>query len=1321
MVNYSGVALNSLCPCGSQYKYKRCCFVNRNKELPKKLISALTVDMLLEEDICDIGIKYLGINQEAYQLQKREMDARWLNQVFHLYRADDNSLMVMFHEGYERKSNPLFSIRIQSQNNTIQILNQNKFLSLYFIEKLRSLILSDISDLRSFLKDRQFGKKLIILKSLVQTDFPGIIKLDGLIYQDNEIQLTDSSSCQIDLIRPDDKDDHPFLGENFLPFQNYMINEMAASLNPRLPPPNYFRTPMKTKWSPLYFKFTDGLCLALDEIFFHPYVIFIDIEIVKYIKDNFRIFMKDEDYQDLGKNILRKIKSFLPIYLIQDSSAFSKNKDDIGKGVYSFRGLVSIDFKSQQNFILHSKIYEIEGREYFVVESEVMSSFTFSKQLSSSFFQLSDDRLFVLSNFEHDDIDAFLMKQKLMFKIDYDCESSKMYGFDFSLRHSFNRSPIHSRKINYSLLKKVEMPDNKCLINFEDESLSNCSITILGNTRIQGDFELLVTYFLTAFEKGGISTANEITPTEVATSNPEKRKYDLKFLKHPGVYFAMACTFLAKIEVAINAGSVLKTSELGKIIDEVYSEGIKVFFHSLDTDHSLGIDEAQKYLSRNIKGEVKRWIITTWNFLNSSKLMLKDGEIIQSSNIFYFQVLKSITLSLIPFFESRQLFKTVRNSFSITEGDYRVLISGSHLINWALGLQDNLFVIKIQGKEIESISPERLTSQIEIEGSGAEKWFELNPKIYFDGEEIELADAFKLIKGDAVFYRGKFYKFKNKSLPSLDWLQFFWEKIKVENDRKKTKSEGMMLYLPKSEILTLFALKKSGIPIKGDESWDVISKKFDDLESNMIELNASLEQHLSHIPLREFQKKGVGWLTQLTGLGMGGILADDMGLGKTLQALSFLEYKRKLRDLQRPVLVIVPTSLIYNWINETEKFTPTIKFEIFDRKNRDFLREKISNSDLDAPVFLIATYGLLTENEDFFTSIEWQFVFFDEAQSLKNISAKRTSTARLLKADVKICLTGTPMENHYGEFFSLIDLILPGALGDYSKFRARYIQGKPSMVDLDFIKLASHPLVLRRKKELILSELPSKTETPFKINFNNKQQKIYRDLAITWNKNILDVIDKKGEASSQMEMLTALLRLRQVCSYPQMVPNVEYTESSPKEELLIDQVQQIVGNGSSVLVFCQFKSSLHLLQKALEDQGIKVFFIHGDKNASERKKTLKEFEEFFGGSVLIMTLKTGGVGLNLTKASYVIHFEPWWNPAVENQATDRAHRMGQKNPVQVYKYMIADSIEERIQELKDKKKSAFDSLFEAENLELTGLGSFNHSGLSQSDFEYLLR
>jgi SNF2 family DNA or RNA helicase len=427
-----------------------------------------------------------------------------------------------------------------------------------------------------------------------------------------------------------------------------------------------------------------------------------------------------------------------------------------------------------------------------------------------------------------------------------------------------------------------------------------------------------------------------------------------------------------------------------------------------------------------------------------------------------------------------------------------------------------------------------------------------------------------------------------------------------------------------------------------------------------------------------------------------------------------------MKDLRRPVLVVVPTSLVYNWMNETDKFIKTFEFEIFERKNQERLAQKITQCDENNPVFVIATYGLLTENEEFFSSIEWQIIIFDEAQYLKNISSKRTSTARLLNSDLKICLTGTPMENHYGEFFSLIDLILPGALGDYSKFRTRYMSVKPTKNDMDYIKLATHPLVLRRKKELILTELPPKVETPFKIDFNPKQQKIYRDLAITWNKNILDVIDKKGEANSQMEMLTALLRLRQVCSYPQLVPNVDFQDESPKEELLLNQVQQIVETGSSVLVFCHFKSSLFLAQKALEEKGLKTFAIYGDKKVSERKMILKSFEDHPEGSVLLMTLKTGGVGLNLTKASYVIHFEPWWNPAVEDQATDRAHRMGQVNSVQVYKYMMSNSIEERIQELKDTKKTAFNSLFESEGLEDVGEGIFNHSGLTQSDFHYLL-
>jgi SNF2 family DNA or RNA helicase len=367
----------------------------------------------------------------------------------------------------------------------------------------------------------------------------------------------------------------------------------------------------------------------------------------------------------------------------------------------------------------------------------------------------------------------------------------------------------------------------------------------------------------------------------------------------------------------------------------------------------------------------------------------------------------------------------------------------------------------------------------------------------------------------------------------------------------------------------------------------------------------------------------------------------------------------------------------------------------------------------------------LAEHVDFFASRKFDFVVFDEAQSLKNVAAQRTTAARRLDARFKIALTGTPLENHFDELYSLLDLALPGCLGTLAGFRRTYVN--PSVVkpdDLGYLRLKTRPLILRRLKARILSQLPGKTETKVVIPFTERQKKIYRDVAMSWNDRVRRIIESEGETRSQLHMLTALLRLRQVCSCPSALEGVKFKETPPKLEALRESLEEIIESGESVLVFTQFLETYRRVDEMLEESGIPVFGLHGGMSRAGRETALKAFSAHVGGAVMLMTLKTGGVGLNLTKASYVFHIEPWWNPAAENQATDRAHRIGQTKPVQVYRYIMQESVEEKIEMLKERKGRRFAALFGEPSL---GEAESEHeleSGrthLTKADFEYLLQ
>ncbi len=646
------------------------------------------------------------------------------------------------------------------------------------------------------------------------------------------------------------------------------------------------------------------------------------------------------------------------------------------------------------------------------------------------------------------------------------------------------------------------------------------------------------------------------------------------------------------------------------------------------------------------------------------------------------------------------------------------------------------FELTIDGKSVElvkegefrpefTLKEEFSDSRLESLPLGNRKidWFELHPRFFFRGKELSPDEAIRLSREGIIEHEGRFFLLEPKELPNLKRLTRFWESLHGDGQgllagKKRRKTEDTFFQLPRSRSLELLALRASGVEIQGGPKWQAICEFYDSLDQERppLELPESFKA-----TLQPYQETGVQWLMDIRRLGLGGILADDMGLGKTVTSLAFLEKLRAKEELG-PTLVLVPTSLTYNWMSEMSKFTPGMKSHLFSSREPEAMLDFTKNRDAG---IVICTYGLLQENVEIFEQVAWDVVIFDEAQALKTITTKRTTAARKIDARFKLCLTGTPLENHYGEFYSLFDLCVSGALGELPAFRERFVN--PVRVlreDLDELKMKTKPLLLRRTKSQVMHQLPEKTETTMRLPFDEEQKKIYRDIATSYNRQIRDQIAKEGEAKTQLQMLTALLRLRQVCSDPRGVPGIEYNGEPPKITTLVEAIAQITSEGSSALVFTQFLATFERIRSALGKAGIPFYEMSGADSRSERERKLRGFDEHQGGAVMLMTLKTGGVGLNLVKASYIFHIEPWWNPAVENQATDRAHRIGQTKAVQVYRYIIRDSVEEKIEVLKELKSRRFDALFgepgstaveTAADMSATG-----SSRLSQKDFEFLL-
>ncbi|MBR0654950.1 DEAD/DEAH box helicase [Plastoroseomonas arctica] len=437
--------------------------------------------------------------------------------------------------------------------------------------------------------------------------------------------------------------------------------------------------------------------------------------------------------------------------------------------------------------------------------------------------------------------------------------------------------------------------------------------------------------------------------------------------------------------------------------------------------------------------------------------------------------------------------------------------------------------------------------------------------------------------------------------------------------------------------------------------------------------------------LRPYQAEGVAWLQFLREAGFGGILADDMGLGKTVQTLAHLAIEKQAGRLDRPALIICPTSLIPNWTREAARFAPHLKLLALHGPTR---REHFAS--IDQHDLVLTTYPLLARDHEALVPQPWHMVVLDEAQIIKNPKAEATRAAMRLKARQRICLSGTPLQNHLGELWSLFDFLTPGFLGAERDFRARYRTPIEKHADAErqvALTRRVRPFLLRRTKAEVASDLPPRTDIVEPVEMEAPQRAIYEGIRLAMHGRVKDAIAERGLARSGIIILDALLKLRQACCDPRLLelPAAQKAEAgSAKLERLMELLESLADEGRRVLVFSQFTSMLALIEARLKAAGMDYVILTGST-----KDRATPVERFQAGEVpiFLVSLKAGGVGLNLTAADTVIHYDPWWNPAAEDQATDRAHRIGQTKPVFVHRLMTLGSIEEKIEVLKDKKRA----------------------------------
>ena len=578
-----------------------------------------------------------------------------------------------------------------------------------------------------------------------------------------------------------------------------------------------------------------------------------------------------------------------------------------------------------------------------------------------------------------------------------------------------------------------------------------------------------------------------------------------------------------------------------------------------------------------------------------------------------------------------------------------------------------------------------------------------------DFELRELRESIEAMKRGDRFYRTKKVYLDLEDPGIVNFLNLL-DDLGLENIKDNE------VYIDKSKVLYIQEkLKDRNLSfIKGGNVLQEIVGKLLNKE-----FKRKLVPKALNAELRPYQKEGFKWINEITDLGFGGVLADDMGLGKTLQIIAFLLSQKKSKSI-----VVVPTSVIYNWMDEFEKFAPSIRVGLVhgskskrDKVLRDFKRGlgiKIEEKNLKEKSYekydvLLTTYGTLKNDEKAYENLSFDYCIIDEAQNIKNPSAQATLSVKNIKSRCNIALTGTPIENNLMELWSIFDFVMPGYLFTKDRFRERFILDESNLSELKYLIT---PFILRRLKEEVLSELPEKLEKKYLVEMKGKQKQLY-SFYVKAIKNQLNE-NKSSEKSGRdkINLFAYLTKLREICLDPSIVVP-DYKGGSSKLTVVREIVKDASESGKKILLFSQFTSVLQKIEEDFKKEDISYLYLDGGTSAKDRVERVKKFNEDSNIKVFLISLKAGGVGLNLTSASVVIHFDPWWNPSVEDQATDRVHRFGQENKVEVIKLVAKDTIEEKIVLMQEDKRELIQSLMDGKTMDGKGLKRLTEEEISK--------
>ncbi len=574
-------------------------------------------------------------------------------------------------------------------------------------------------------------------------------------------------------------------------------------------------------------------------------------------------------------------------------------------------------------------------------------------------------------------------------------------------------------------------------------------------------------------------------------------------------------------------------------------------------------------------------------------------------------------------------------------------------------------------------------------------WFDAKVDIHFGDQKVTVADIKK-----ALANKQQFVPLQDGTLGILpeEWLKKYSLLFRVGDGKQEE------LKLSKYHFTVIDELYEQ----RNEEE---LIFKLEEKYERIREMHAIKEiappEHLSPI-LRPYQQSGFQWLNYLNEIQWGGILADDMGLGKTIQALTFLQHLRVEKGSLK-ALVVCPTTLMYNWENEIKKFTPKLTYRIHHGGTRE--ASLISSKDVEV---VITTYGTLRSDIKHFVEVKFDYVVLDESQAIKNPSSKVTKAASLLQAKNRLCLSGTPLQNNTFDIYAQMNFLNPGMLGSLEYFRQEFavpIDKFGEKEQKEHLRRLLYPFILRRTKEQVAKDLPAKSEMVLFCEMGQEQRDIYDAFRNDFRDKILGAVDSQGIGKSQLTILQGLMKLRQICDSPAIMKDTEqYPNASVKLEELGREITENISNHKA-LVFSQFLGMLALIKERLNELGVAYEYFDGSTTPAERERAIQRFQNDESCRVFLISLKAGGVGLNLTAADYVYIVDPWWNPAVEQQAIDRTHRIGQTKNIFAYRMICKDTVEDKIIQLQERKKMLAADL-------ITDDSGFVKS-LSREDIEYL--